>query len=180
VLPKVSYLAPIHPPSMYLQEIPKIVSRTFNQGSNVMSMDFHPLQPTILLVGTNVGDIGIWDVGSRERLALRAFSVWDISACSMPLQAALVKDPGLSVNQCIWSPDGTLLRAAFSKHIVHLYSYTGVGELRQHLEIDAHIGGVNDIAFSHPNNKQLCVITCEDDKAITYNWEFTHVTKKAF
>lgn len=59
-----------------------------------------------------------------------------------------------------------MLGAAFSKHIVHLYSYTGRGELRQHLEIDAHIGGVNDIAFSHPNNKQLCVITCGDDKAI--------------
>jgi len=39
-----------------------------------------------LPVGTNVGDIGIWDVGSRERLAVRAFSVWDISACSMSPQ----------------------------------------------------------------------------------------------
>lgn len=174
---EVSYPAPIHPPSMYLQEIPKIVSRTFNQGSNVMSMDFHPLQPTILLVGTNVGDIGIWDVGSRERLAVRAFSVWDISACSMSLQAALVKDPGLSVNRCIWSPDGTLLGAAFSKHIVHLYSYTGGGELRQHLEIDAHVGGVNDIAFAHPNNKQLCVITCGDDKAIKV-WDAVTGTKQ--
>lgn len=33
------------------------------------------------------------------------------------------------------------------------------------LQIDAHIGGVNDLAFSHPN-KQLCVITCGDDKTI--------------
>ena len=39
---EVSYPAPIHPPSMYLQEIPKIVSRTINQGSNVMNMDFSP------------------------------------------------------------------------------------------------------------------------------------------
>ncbi|KAL8103269.1 receptor-like serine/threonine-protein kinase At1g78530 [Apium graveolens] len=37
--------------------------------------------------------------------------------------------------------------------------------MRQYLEIDAHIGGVNDLAFSHPN-KQLCVITCGDDKII--------------
>ncbi|WVZ23429.1 hypothetical protein V8G54_001973, partial [Vigna mungo] len=27
------------------------------------------------------------------------------------------------------------------------------------IQIDAHVGGVNDLAFSHPN-KQLCVITC--------------------
>lgn len=31
--------------------------------------------------------------------------------------------------------------------------------------MDAHIGGVNDLAFSHPN-KLLCVITCGDDKTI--------------
>jgi WD40 repeat protein len=32
-------------------------------------------------------------------------------------------------------------------------------------QIDAHIGGVNDIAFSHPNNT-LSIITCGDDKLI--------------
>ena len=31
------------------------------------------------------------------------------------------------------------------------------------MQIDTHVGGVNDIAFSHPN-KQLCVITFGDDK----------------
>lgn len=33
------------------------------------------------------------------------------------------------------------------------------------MQIDAHAGGVNDIAFAHPN-KQLCVVTCGDDKII--------------
>lgn len=37
-------------------------------------------------VGTNVGDIALWEVGSRERLVLRNFKVWDLSSCSMPLQ----------------------------------------------------------------------------------------------
>lgn len=37
-------------------------------------------------VGTNVGDIGLWEVGSGERLLLRNFKVWDLSACSMPFQ----------------------------------------------------------------------------------------------
>lgn len=32
-------------------------------------------------------------------------------------------------------------------------------------QIDAHIGGVNDIAFSHPN-KSLSIVTCGDDKTI--------------
>lgn len=39
-------------------------------------------------VGTNVGDIGIWEVGSRDRLAQRTFKVWDLSVCGMPLQVS--------------------------------------------------------------------------------------------
>ncbi|KAK6158334.1 hypothetical protein DH2020_005648 [Rehmannia glutinosa] len=115
---EVSFSGSTHPPNISSpDDLPKTVVRSLSQGSNVMSMDFHPQQQTVLLVGTNVGDISIWEVGSRERLALKTFKVWDLSACSMPFQ------------------------------------------------IDAHIGGVNDIAFAHPN-KQLCIVTCGDDKTI--------------
>eukprot|EP00262_Sarcandra_glabra_P008610 TRINITY_DN2218_c0_g2_i4.p1 TRINITY_DN2218_c0_g2~~TRINITY_DN2218_c0_g2_i4.p1 ORF type:complete len:208 (+),score=33.36 TRINITY_DN2218_c0_g2_i4:136-759(+) len=109
--------------------------------------------------------IGIWEVGSRDRLVHRTFKVWDISACSPLLQTTLMKDASISVNRCLWAPDGSILGVAFSKHIVQVYFYSPTGDLRQHVEIDAHIGGVNDIAFSHPN-KQLCIITCGDDKTI--------------
>ncbi|KAH0646768.1 hypothetical protein KY285_034679 [Solanum tuberosum] len=163
---EVSFSGSTHPPNMYSpDDLPKTVVRNLSQGSNVMSMDFHPQQQTVLLVGTNVGDISIWEVGSRERLAHKSFKVWDISACSMPFQSALVKDATVSVNRCVWGPDGSILGVAFSKHIVQIYTYSPAGELRQHLEIDAHAGGVNDIAFSHPN-KQLCIVTCGDDKTI--------------
>ncbi|XP_010243111.1 PREDICTED: protein TPR2-like [Nelumbo nucifera] len=163
---EVSFSGATHPPNIYSQDdLPRTVVRTLGQGSNVMSMDFHPQQQTILLVGTNIGEISIWEVGSRERLAHKTFKVWDISACSMPLQTALMKDATISVNRCIWGPDGSILGVAFSKHIVQIYMYNPTGELRQHLEIDAHIGGVNDIAFAHPN-KQLCIVTCGDDKTI--------------
>lgn len=157
-------------------DLPKTVARTLNQGSSPMSMDFHPIQQTLLLVGTNVGDIGLWEVGSRKRLILRNFKVWDLSACTMPLQAALVKDPHVSVNRVIWSPDGSLFGVAYSRHIVQIYSYHGNDDIRHHLEIDAHVGGVNDLAFSHPN-KQLCVITCGDDKTIKV-WDAATGTKQ--
>ncbi|GFZ11859.1 transducin family protein [Actinidia rufa] len=139
-------------------DLPKTVARTLNQ------------------VGTNVGDIALWEVGSRERLVLRIFKVWDLSACTMPLQTAIVKDPGVSVNRIIWSPDGSLFGVAYSRHIVQIYSYNGSDDVRQHLEIDAHVGGVNDLAFSHPN-KQLCVITCGDDKTIKV-WDAVTGTKQ--
>ncbi|KAI3692210.1 hypothetical protein L6452_32021 [Arctium lappa] len=163
---EVSFSGSTHPPNIYSpDDLPKTVVRALNQGSNVMCMDFHPQQQTILLVGTNVGEISIWEVGSRERMVHKPFKVWDISACSMPFQTTLVKDAAVSVNRCIWGPDGSILGVAFSKHIVQIYTYNPSGELRQHLEIDAHVGGVNDIAFAHPN-KQLCIVTCGDDKTI--------------
>jgi WD40 repeat protein len=39
------------------------------------------------------------------------------------------------------------------------------------LQIDAHTGGVNDLAFSYPN-KQLCIVTCGDDKLIKVTENF--------
>ncbi|MQM06666.1 hypothetical protein Taro_039491 [Colocasia esculenta] len=169
---EVSFVGPAHHANVYsLEDLPRTVVRTLHQGSNVMSLDFHPQQPAILLVGTNIGDIAIWEVGSRERIAHKAFKVWDISTCSMPLQAALMKDATVSVNRCLWSPDGSILGVAFSKHIVQTYAFASNGELRPQLEIDAHIGGVNDIAFSHPN-KSLSIVTCGDDKTIKV-WDAT-------
>ncbi|KAK1570484.1 hypothetical protein Q3G72_002623 [Acer saccharum] len=163
---EVSFAGVTHTPNVYSQDdLAKTVVRTLNQGSNVMSMDFHPQHQTILLVGTNVGEISLWEVGSRERMAHKPFKVWDISIASMQLQTALLNDAAISVNRCVWGPDGVMLGVAFSKHIVQIYTYNPTGELKHHLEIDAHVGGVNDIAFAHPN-KQLCIVTCGDDKMI--------------
>ncbi|KAG6383580.1 hypothetical protein SASPL_156669 [Salvia splendens] len=159
-----------------LDDFPKSVAWTFSQGSTPMSMDFHPAQQTLLLVGTNVGDIGLWEVGSRERLMQRNFKVWDLSKCSMSFQASVAKDAGVSVNRVIWSPDGSLFGVAYSRHIVQIYSYHGKNDVRQHLEVDAHVGAVNDLAFSHPN-KQLSVITCGDDKLIKV-WDATTGAKQ--
>ncbi|MQL69363.1 hypothetical protein Taro_001639 [Colocasia esculenta] len=165
VLP-IGYPGQSLPTSMYTSDdLPKNVVVTLTQGSSVMSMDFHPGRSTYLLVGTNVGDIAVWDLASRERLALKNFKVWELATCSVALQAALVNDPSVSVNRVMWSPDGTLFGVAYSKHIVHTYAYHGGDDLTARLEIDAHVGGVNDIAFSQPN-KQLCIITCGDDKVI--------------
>ena len=36
-------------------------------------------------VGTHVGEIGIWEVGSQERLAHKNFKVWDLGSCSAPM-----------------------------------------------------------------------------------------------
>lgn len=39
-----------------------------------------------ILVGTNMGDIMVWDLGSRERLAIKNFKLWELASCSMALQ----------------------------------------------------------------------------------------------
>ncbi|XP_059433655.1 topless-related protein 4-like [Corylus avellana] len=165
ILP-VAYTSQSHGQNSYTaDDLPKTVVMTLNQGSSVKSMDFHPAQQILLLVGTNMGDVMVWDVGGRERIALKNFKVWDLGSCSMPLQASLSNDYTASVNRVIWSPDGSLFGVAYSKHIVHIYSYHGGDDLQNHLEIDAHAGSVNDLAFSYPN-KQLCFVTCGEDRVI--------------
>eukprot|EP01018_Ginkgo_biloba_P025287 Gb_39002 [translate_table: standard] len=162
---EVSY--PGHTPqtTMSVDDLPTKVARTLNQGYIVISMDFHPSLETLLLVGTGNGELTLWEVGSRERLASSPFKVWDMAGCSKPLEATILKDNSISINRVMWSPDGRLIGVAFSKHLVHVFAYQGNADLRQHLEIDAHVGAVNDLAFSHPN-KQLCIVTCGDDKLI--------------
>ncbi|CAN4086401.1 unnamed protein product [Withania somnifera] len=173
----VTYPGQSHAHSLHSSDdLPKTVVVNLNQGSAVKSMDFHPVQQTLLLVGTNIGDIAIWDIGGRERLAFKNFKVWEISNCSMTLQASLANEYTATVNRVMWSPDGNFLGVAYSKHIVHLYSYHGGDDLRNHLEIDAHVGNVSDLAFSHPN-KQLCIITCGEDKAIRV-WDATTGSKQ--
>ncbi|XP_048133036.1 topless-related protein 4-like [Rhodamnia argentea] len=138
---------------------------TLNQGSPVKSMDFHPRQQILLLVGTDMGDVIVWEVGSRARTAVRNFKVWDLGTCSKALQASPANDSKASINRVMWSPDGILFGVAYSKHIVHIYLYLGGDDIRNHLEIEAHVGSVNDLAFSYPN-QQLCVVTRGEDRSI--------------
>ncbi|XP_031271901.1 topless-related protein 4-like [Pistacia vera] len=176
ILP-VAYPSQSHGQSSYsTDDLPKAVVMTLSQGSAVKSMDFHPVQQILLLVGTNMGDVMLWEVGSQERIAAKSFKVWDIKSCSMPFQASFTNDLTVSVNRVMWSPDGTLFGVAYSKHIVHIYSYHGGDDLRDHLEIDAHNGSVNDLAFSYPN-KQLCVVTCGEDRFIKV-WDAVTGTKQ--
>jgi WD40 repeat protein len=81
------------------------------------------------------------------------------------IQALIAKETPISVTRVAWSPDGNFIGVAFTKHLIQLYAFSGPNDLRQHTEIDAHVGAVNDLAFANPN-RQLCVITCGDDKLI--------------
>ncbi|XP_019440603.1 PREDICTED: topless-related protein 3-like [Lupinus angustifolius] len=153
-----------------LDDLPRTVAMTLHQGSSVTSMDFHPSHQTLLLVGSNNGEIALWELGLRDRLVSKPFKIWDKTNC-LPFQAAAAKDAPISVSRVSWSPDGNFVGVAFTKHLIHLYAYTAPNELAQRIEVDAHIGGVNDLAFAHPN-KQLCIVTCGDDKLIKV-WDLT-------
>ncbi|XP_056162480.1 topless-related protein 4-like isoform X13 [Syzygium oleosum] len=146
-------------------DLPRNVVITLSQDSPVKSMDFHPVQQILLLVGTNMGDVMVWEVGSHARIALRKFKVWDLGKCSMALQASLANDYTASVNRVMWSADGKFFGVAYSKQMVHIYSYHGGDDIRNHLEIEAHVGSVNDLAFSYLN-EQLCVVTSGEDRSI--------------
>ncbi|XP_010524852.1 PREDICTED: topless-related protein 3-like isoform X2 [Tarenaya hassleriana] len=148
-----------------VEDLPTKVALSLHLESAATSMDFHPSQQTLLLVGSAAGEIILWELAVRERLASKPFKVWDMPNCSSPFQASMVNKKPISVTRVAWSPDGSFIGVAFTKHLIHLYAYTGPNDLRPHIEIDAHVGSVNDLAFAHPN-KQLCVVTCGDDKLI--------------
>ncbi|THU43854.1 hypothetical protein C4D60_Mb02t01190 [Musa balbisiana] len=162
---EVTYPAALPQVTWSLDDLPRVVACSLTQGSNVTSMDFHPSHHTLLLVGSANGEITLWEIGLREKLVSKQFRVWEMAACSPQFQSAIVKDSSISITRVIWSPDGNLIGIAFTKHLIHLHGYQAPNDLRQVIEIDAHVGGVNDIAFSHPS-KQLCVVTCGDDKLI--------------
>ncbi|KAL5190015.1 Topless-related protein 1 [Glycine soja] len=146
--------------------LPENVVQMLKEDSLSVTMDFHPIGHTLLLVGTNIGSIGLWDVNSGEKLFSENYRIWGIGASSINFKEAQEKDFRVSVKKIKWSPDGSLFGVAFSKHFVQLYSYHhGNDIISQHLQIDAHDGSVNDLAFSSLN-KQLLVITCGDDKKI--------------
>ena len=121
-------------------------------------MDFHPSHHTLLTIGCSNGEISFWEVGMQERLVSKPFKLWDMATCSVLFQASIVKDSSMSVSRVAWSPDGNLIGVAFMKHLVHLHAYQGSNDLRPLREIDAHMGGVNDLAFSHPNKKLCCYL----------------------
>ncbi|KAI4369377.1 hypothetical protein MLD38_017820 [Melastoma candidum] len=152
--------------SWSMDDLPRKVATVMHQGAVVTSLDFHPSHPALLLVGCSNGDISLWELVSRERIATKAFKFWEMASGSISFQAAAAaKDVVISVSRVSWSPDGSFVGAAFTKHLVHLYSCHGFNDLRPQTEIDAHTGTVNDLAFAYPN-KQLCVVTCGDDKLI--------------
>ncbi|KAL9233336.1 hypothetical protein vseg_008354 [Gypsophila vaccaria] len=167
---EVTYPTARHQPSWSLEDLPRTVAFTLHQGSAVTSMDFHPSHHSLLIVGSASAEITLWEVSLREKLISKPFKIWDMNSCSLQFQAAFVKDV-VSVSRVAWSPDGAYVGAAFTKHLIHLYAYSGPNDLRQQLEIDAHAGGVNDLAFAYPN-KQLCILTCGDDKLIKV-WDLT-------
>ncbi|EEF35191.1 WD-repeat protein, putative [Ricinus communis] len=164
ILP-VAYSSQNHGQSSYSSDdLPKTLVMALNQGSAVKSMDFHPVQQILLLVGTSMGDVMVWELGSRERIALKNFKVWELGARSVGLQASLTNDYTASVNRVLWSPDGALFGVAYSKHIVHLYSYHVGDDVKNYREIEAHNGSVNDLAFSY--HDRLSVISCGEDRVI--------------
>ncbi|XP_050219850.1 protein TPR3-like [Mercurialis annua] len=148
-------------------EFPKRVLIRLNLGSSATSMEFHPVQQTHLLVGTATGEITLWKVRPAKKLFSSNFEVWGTGLCSMKLEKTMQTNPCISVKRVAWSAEGSLFGAAFSEHIVQIYSYLkdDVCIVDQQVQIDAHVGGVNDLVFFTHNEKVLA-ITCGDDKTV--------------
>ncbi|KAF1867505.1 hypothetical protein Lal_00049934 [Lupinus albus] len=165
---EVTYPAPPQQAAYSLDDIPRTVFCTLHQGTTVSSMDFHPSMHSLLAVGCINGELSLWGVGLKEKLITKPFKIKDIAACSVFFQAAIVKDSSISISRISWSPDGHFIDEVFFWWMTLFYLANAIFTP---LQIDAHVGGVNDLAFSYPN-KQLCIVTCGDDMLIKV-WDLT-------
>ncbi|KAK6927582.1 hypothetical protein RJ641_006173, partial [Dillenia turbinata] len=96
-----------HKISDKLDDLPCTVGHILDVGSHPTSMDFHPIKHTSLLVGTNNGDIELWDVVHGTKLSSRNFKVWDTEFCSMAFQ--IDAHIGSGNDLAIYKPEWELL-----------------------------------------------------------------------
>ncbi|KAL3497850.1 hypothetical protein ACH5RR_040582 [Cinchona calisaya] len=152
-------------------QVPRMAVASRNEGSAIKSMDFHPVQQTLLLIGKENGNIALWDLRKGKNIA---YQNYEVSSQALNLMASLSNENTASVNRVMWSPGGSFCGVAYSKNVVSTYTYggRGAGDLSTHLSIDAHVGNVYDLAFAHLNN-QVCIVTCGEDKAVKV-WEITN------
>ncbi|KAL3746525.1 hypothetical protein ACJRO7_015478 [Eucalyptus globulus] len=153
------------PASEVLDDLPMKVIQTLKEELYPTDIDFSPIQQTYLLVGTGNGDIGIWEVGSGVKLFSDNFKVWNMEACSTKFKEAMIGDSSISITRVNWSPDGLLFGAAYSTHLVQIYVFGCGNNVKPQLEIEAHDGRVNDLAFSATNKRQS-LITCGNDRTV--------------
>ncbi|KAL5996259.1 hypothetical protein ACLOJK_026333 [Asimina triloba] len=172
---EVTYPTPVPHTSWSLDDLPRTVACTINQVSNVTSMDFHPSHQTLLLVGSSTGEISLWEVALRERLASKPFKIWEAATCSLSFQAAVAKDGSISITRVTWSPDGSLMGIAFTKQLIHLYAYQAPSDLRQVMEVwdlngrklytfEGHDAPVYSVCPHHKENIQFIFSTALDGK----------------
>ncbi|RVW53884.1 Topless-related protein 1 [Vitis vinifera] len=165
-------------------DLPKIVVQMLDLGSRPTSIDFHPSKHTLLIVGTSAGEIEMWDVCSQEKIFSTIFKIWNKEGGSQKkslsrifsfrnqekadVQKAYegeVRPEHPSVNRVLWSPDGSLFGVAYSEDIVQLFCYCSRNSIWEYMELEAHDGSVNDLAFACPNDQHF-IITCGDDATI--------------
>ncbi|VVB15226.1 unnamed protein product [Arabis nemorensis] len=76
----------LRPAPWSLEDLPTKPAMALHQGSTVTSMDFHPMQNTLLLVGSVTGEITLWELSVREKLVSRPFKIWDTDNRTLPFQ----------------------------------------------------------------------------------------------
>ncbi|WJZ85350.1 hypothetical protein VitviT2T_004890 [Vitis vinifera] len=52
-------------------------------------------------------EIALWEVSSKQKVASRAFGLWDMRGTSMKLKVTLTKEPRISVTCVQWCPGGS-------------------------------------------------------------------------
>ncbi|KAL2939950.1 Topless-related protein 3 [Bienertia sinuspersici] len=105
-------------PESKLNDLPVTVNCILDEASNPTTMDFHPNDNSILLVGTDNGDVSLWDIALRRKLISRSFNVWYTGEYSPKFKEAFTNDLHIDAHE------GSVNDIAFSKPDKETYAIT--------------------------------------------------------
>ncbi|KAK3238623.1 hypothetical protein CYMTET_51381 [Cymbomonas tetramitiformis] len=133
-------------------ELPDTLVRTIQQSSTVTAFDFHPVSPSLLLVGTQDSTFSLWDVLQGRQIFKEGGGV---NGQGRPQRAG-------AISRLKWGFGGGFFGVAYSRRMIQSYYIHQQEGVHLHNEINAHDGAVNDLAFVN-HSSTVHLVTCGDD-----------------
>nr|GEU53914.1 hypothetical protein [Tanacetum cinerariifolium] len=148
-----------------IQGLPKETESVIRLGVALTCFEFNPKHGDILVVGTAEGDVFASTQSlvnhrcfcQQREMFLPAPSIWNWAKKFKMCHGAV------NPVRCLrWTPDGLYLGVGFEKHVLQLLSFEVTVGFQIKIEIKAHTGSVNDIAY-YTRNQSLYIVTCGED-----------------
>ncbi|CAA7050640.1 unnamed protein product [Microthlaspi erraticum] len=155
--------------------LPKEIVRLVGTSDSITDLEFHPNLP-LLLACTKSGETKLYRLNTLGNPYLKKFKIWNLKKLSKELQVYFeIRNLKTAGAICVAWGSHTTYAVGFADGLVQTYIYADDSPWKQHIEIEAHRGAVNDVVFfsSQEEGKlKIKIVTCGDDGFIRV-WDFS-------